>query len=141
MILVGANLPAPRAYPGEQRRFEMVDHQKVVDWVEAYKHAWSSNAPEDIAALFTEDALYYTGPFDSPWKGREMIVKDWLGRKDEPDSYTFRYEVLALGDDLGVVRGWTEYTTLGKHYSNIWLIRFGEQGRCREFTEWWMKKK
>jgi hypothetical protein len=101
MILVGANLPAPRAYPGEQRRFEMVDHQKVVDWVEAYKHAWSSNAPEDIAALFTEDALYYNGPFDSPWKGREMIVKDWLARKDEPDSYTFRYEVLALGDDLG----------------------------------------
>ena len=119
----------------------MVDHQKVVDWVEAYKRAWNSNAPGDIGVLFTEDALYYTGPFDSHWQGREMIVKDWLERKDEPGSYTFRYEVLALGDDLGVVRGRTEYTTLGKHYSNIWLIRFGEQGRCREFTEWWMKKK
>lgn len=29
----------------------------------------------------------------------------------------------------------------GKEFSNIWLIRFGKQGRCLEFTEWWLEKK
>jgi uncharacterized protein (TIGR02246 family) len=118
----------------------MIDQQTIENWVEGYIRAWGSNSPDDIAALFTEDALYFIGPFDSPWQGREAIVKSWLARKDEPGTYTFHYEVLAVDSDLGVVRGWTKYTTLGKEYSNIWLIRFGDQGHCREFIEWWVEK-
>jgi hypothetical protein len=25
-------------------------------------------------------------------------------------------------------------------YSNLWVIRFDADGRCREFTEWYMRR-
>jgi len=117
----------------------MVDQKMVSDWVEGYLRAWNSNDPQDIARLFSEDARYYTGPFDQPWQGRDTIVKNWLAGKDEPGSFNFRYEVLAASGDAGVVRGWTNYVNPAREYSNIWLMRFDPQGRCAEFTEWWVQ--
>ena len=118
-----------------------MDQTMVKAWVEGYLQAWNSNDVEDIGRLFSEDAAYYTSPFQEPWRGREAIIQGWLGRKDEPGTFRFRYQVLATGDDLGVVRGWTQYLNPEREYSNIWVIRFDEQGRSTEFTEWWMKRK
>jgi len=28
----------------------------------------------------------------------------------------------------------------GDRFSNLWVARFGADGRCSEFTEWWMLK-
>ncbi|NIN64423.1 MAG: hypothetical protein GTO63_06920, partial [Anaerolineae bacterium] len=61
-------------------------------WVEGYVRAWNSNQEEDIAQLFSEDALYYTGPFDEPWHGHDSIIQGWLGRKDEPGNFAFQYD-------------------------------------------------
>lgn len=112
----------------------------VENWVEGYLRAWNSNDPEEIGELFSEDAAYFTGPFVDPWKGRDAIVQEWLGRKDEPGTFRFRYEILAASDRTGVVRGWTRYLDPVREYSNIWVIKFDGQGRCEEFTEWWMQR-
>jgi uncharacterized protein (TIGR02246 family) len=117
-----------------------LDVSVVIAWVDEYVRAWNSNDSEDIGRLFTDDAAYYTGPFDTPWKGRDAIGQKWLSRKDEPNTTSFRYEVLANTSDQAVVRGWTHYHNTGREYSNIWLIRFGADGRCREFTEWWIAR-
>ena len=54
----------------------------------------------------------------------------------------FRYKILAVNDDLGVVRGWTIYKDdPPREYSNIWLIRLDDAGRCTEFTEWWVERR
>jgi ketosteroid isomerase-like protein len=98
--------------------------------------AWTTNDPADIAGLFTEDAEYYTAPYRQPWRGRDAIVAGWLQKKDEEGEWKFRSEVLAIADDLGFVRGWTDY--VDESYSNLWVIRLRD-GRCSEFTEWWMK--
>jgi hypothetical protein len=37
---------------------------------------------------------------------------------------------------LAVVRGETTYPD--ETYSNLWLIRLDDKGRCAYFTEWWM---
>jgi len=109
-------------------------------WVEAYMKAWGSNDPSDIGALFTEDAFYYTSPYREPWAGRKAIVEGWLGRKDDQGSWTFRFEVMNIGaGSTGFVRGWTAYADAT--YSNLWIIRLADDGRCEEFTEWWMKEK
>lgn len=112
--------------------------EAVETWLEGYIKAWGSNNPQEIGALFADDALYYTAPFREPWRGREAIVAGWIDIHDEPDNYTFRHEVLATEDNLGVVRGWTTYLNPPAEYSNLWLIRFDDQGRATEFTEWWM---
>jgi uncharacterized protein (TIGR02246 family) len=118
-----------------------MDTEKVAAWIEGYIRAWNSNDPQEIGNLFSPDAAYYTSPFAQPWQGRETIVQRWLDGKDQPGSFEFHYEVLASGDDLGVVRGWTKYLEPAREYSNIWLVRFDDQGRSKEFTEWYMQRK
>jgi hypothetical protein len=106
------------------------------EWVEAYRRAWESNAPPEIGALFTDDALYYTEPHAEPWRGRAGIVEGWLARRDEPGDATFEWQPLVETDELGVVTASTTYSTVS--YRNLWVIRFGPDGRCSEFTEWFM---
>ncbi len=108
-------------------------------WVGRYKEAWESNDPDQIGALFTADAEYYTAPFRPPWRGRQAILTGWIDRKDAPGDHEFRHEVLAVTDDLGFIRGWTRYP--GKQpeaYSNLWVIRLTAEGQASSFTEWWM---
>ena len=117
----------------------MVDVAAVEAWVERYVRAWESNEPAAIGALFTDDARYFTAPYREPWRGREEIVAGWLARKDEPGTWTFRHETLAVAGELGFVRGWTRYLNPPTDYSNLWVIRLTPDGRCSEFTEWWMQ--
>lgn len=112
----------------------------LASWVDRYVHAWKTNDPEEIGQLFSESARYFTAPYRKPWAGRDAIVKGWLDRKDDQGTWKFRYEILAATETLGFVRGWTTY--LGNEpneYSNLWLVSLDTQGRCSEFTEWWME--
>jgi len=86
--------------------------------------------------LFTENARYYTAPSREPWQGRAGIVEAWLARQDTPGTWTFRYEIMAVHEDMGFVRGWTTYTN-DDDYDNLWVIRLDGQ-LCSEFTEWFM---
>ena len=113
----------------------------ISSWVQRYLDAWGTNDAADIGDLFTEDAEYFTAPYRQPWRGRENIVENWLKRKDEQGSWGFRFEVLAVAERLGFVRGWTEYEEEHKRYSNLWVIRLAGDGRAAAFTEWWMEEK
>lgn len=116
-----------------------MDRDTVDRWMRAYIEAWQTNDPASIGALFTEDARYYTAPHREPWGGRQAIVDGWIARKDEPGQWDFRYEIVAIADDVAFVQGWTDYPEdQPKAYSNLWVIRLDEEGRCSEFTEWWM---
>ena len=106
-------------------------------WVDAYVRAWDTNDPEEIAALFSESARYFTAPYREPWNGQATILEEWLGRKDAQGDWSFRYEVLGIDGDLAFVRGWTHYET-DFDYSNLWVIRLDGDGRASEFIEWWM---
>lgn len=109
----------------------------VADWIAAYRRAWESNEPDDIRALFTEDARYRTEPWREPWRGRDRIVAEWLDRKDEPGDATFEWTPLSVTDELAIIQGTTVYRR-GTTYSNLWVIRLESDGRASEFTEWWM---
>lgn len=110
-------------------------------WVEQYRRAWETNDPSDIAALWTEDAVYYRRPDEEPVRGRSAIVDVWLEVADAPGETSFEYEVLGYGDGVGFVRGWTTYHTQPPgEFSNLWVIRLDRGGRAHEFTEWWMEK-
>ena len=110
----------------------------LADWMAAYERAWASNDPEEIGALFSDDALYFPTPFREPWRGRQEIVDGWLGRKDEPGGWAFEWQPLLDTAELAIVTGTTAYREPELTYSNLWVLRLDEDGRCREFTEWWM---
>lgn len=118
----------------------MTTKADVEKWLEKYVAAWKSNSPRQIAALFTEDAYYSTGPFDEPWIGQHAIIDGWLALGDQPSDWTFEYKVLAADGDLGMMEGTTVYKSAGT-FSNIWLMRFAPDGRCKDFREWFVRKR
>jgi nuclear transport factor 2 (NTF2) superfamily protein len=117
-----------------------MDRNSVERWVHGYERAWGSNDPTDIGALFTDDALYRFHPYDEPLRGREAIVAQWIQNKDEPEDYRFGFEVAGVDGNLAFVHGWTDYfTSPHRTYSNLWEIRLAPDGRCEDFTEWFMR--
>jgi ketosteroid isomerase-like protein len=114
----------------------------VTSWMEKYITAWKSNAPEDIRALFTPDAVYATSPHGSdPWRGQDKIVERWLAERDEPEDWTFEWSVLGVDGDLAFVQGHTNYLGDRPSYDNLWIIRLAPDGRASAFTEWYMARK
>jgi uncharacterized protein (TIGR02246 family) len=114
--------------------------EQVTAWIDGYVAAWNSNHPDDVGRLFSDDAAYYTAPHREPWRGREEIVTGWLDRKDEPGQTRFTWEPLVVTDDVAVVQGETVYLDPPQTYSNLWVIRLDRDGRCTEYTEWWMEQ-
>ena len=105
-------------------------------WVEGYIRAWTSNAADDIRALFTEDAVYATRPYDpDAWRGREQIVEKWIASADKPGGWRFEWSVLGTDGDLAFVQGRTTYLDDRPSYENLWVIRLGPDGRASAFTE------
>ena len=114
-------------------------NDQLAAWIAGYLRAWDSNDPADIGALFTEDARYLTEPYAAPWQGREQIVAGWLAHRDEPGDAAFSWAPHTVTPDVALVQGTTVYKDPPRTYSNLWVIRLAADGRCREFTEWWMQ--
>ncbi len=113
-------------------------------WLGRYRAAWTTDDPNQIAALFTEDATYSPRPFSKPWEGREAIVAKWVERGDSKEPWQFESELVAVEGDTGVVKGLTTYPAHDDQaedaYSNLWVIRLETDGRARSFAEWWVQR-
>ena len=131
-----------------------MDRSGVQAWLDRYVEAWKSYDPEQIGELFGADATYRYHPYDPDdevTRGREAIVRDWVepdgnaSTRDAPGTYDAHYEPFVLDGDRAVAIGtssyWTDTTrsTLDRIYYNVFLVRFDDDGRCVEFTEYFMK--
>jgi ketosteroid isomerase-like protein len=112
--------------------------EQIQGWLDAYVAAWRSYDRDAIGELFSEDAAYRYHPYDEPEQGREEIVAGWLEEPDEPGSWEARYEPLLVEGDRAVATGETRYAD-GQTFSNLFVLEFDDDGRCRDFTEWFME--
>jgi hypothetical protein len=117
----------------------------VQAWLDGYVAAWRSNEREPIEALFTEDALYRWrpyGPDERQARGHEAIVTAWLEEGDDPDSWEASYQPFAIDGERAVATGTSHYHATDSEpertYHNAFLLTFAADGRCSEFTEYWM---
>ncbi len=125
----------------------MIDLDSFRTWTDRYERAWRSNDPADAADLFTEDAVYRWRPWDSPADGaaagREAIVAAWLDDPDDPATWTLDCEPLAVNGSLGIVRCVARYRKTARQpartYHMIWLVELADDGRCRDFTEYFVE--
>ena len=130
-----------------------VDTATVAAWLDAYVAAWKSYDPEAIGALFTDEVKYRFHPYDDPVEGREAVVESWLGEgehegapgRDEEGTYDASYRPIAVDGDVAVASGSSTYTRgpggpIDEIYDNCFVMRFDADGRCREFTEWFVKR-
>ena len=129
-------------------------HRNQVDrWLADYIEAWRTYDRERIAALFSVDARYRHHPYDEWIRGREAIVGSWLGESniegastpDQPDTWRAEYRAIAVDGDVAVATGSTTYSAapggpVDRVFDNCFTLRFDEDGRCREFTEWYVRR-
>jgi hypothetical protein len=125
-----------------------INAEIVQRWLEAYTHAWLTYDPDAIGALFSDDAEYRWHPWDEGddvARGRAQIVAAWLENRDPAGTYRGAYRPLVVQDDLAIAVGESLYytdatqATPDRAYHNLWVLRFADDGRCRSFTEWYMK--
>lgn len=122
-----------------------LDRATFQDWLDRYVAAWRSYDPQAIGELFSEEADYRYHPKDDPVHGRDAIVASWLDEPDDPGTYDGHYEPLAIDGEEHVASGWSRYFDekgeVADEYWNIYLCRFDDDGRCRDFTEWWIRSR
>ena len=130
-----------------------MDRQAAQDWLNRYVDAWLSYDRDDIAALFAEDISYRYHPYDEPIVGRDAVVASWLGEaesedastRDAPGTYEAKYSPVAVDGDTVVATGSSQYRDepggpVVRTYENCFVMRFDDEGRCREFTEYYIKR-
>lgn len=125
-----------------------IDTAMVQRWLDAYNQAWITYDPDEIGALFADDAEYRYHPWDEGddvLRGRAQIVANWLENRDKAGTYRGEYKPLLIQGDQAIAVGLSYYytdetqATLDRAYHNLWVIRFTDAGQCRSFTEWYME--
>ena len=131
-----------------------MDRATAQAWLDRYVSAWLSYDANDIAELFTEDVAYRYHPNDDPIVGRAAVVASWLGEsesdvastRDAPGTYSARYAPVAVDGDVVVSTGISSYREqpdgpVVRVYDNCFVMRFDAQGRCSEFTEYYVQRR
>ena len=128
--------------------------EDVDRWLKDYVAAWKSYDRGQIEALFAEDISYRYHPEDDAIEGRAAVVESWLGEgdhadastRDEPGTYDAAYRAVAVDGQVAVATGISSYREspggpVVRVYDNCFVMQFDSEGRCREFTEWFIQRK
>ena len=104
----------------------------------AYERAWRTPGTEPLAELFAPDVTYLYDPYEEPVRGLDALGPWWEGGRDGPDEvFIMSSEVVAVDGDVAVVRAEVQYgDPVRQEYRDLWVLRFGGDGRCAAFEEW-----
>jgi hypothetical protein len=110
---------------------------RAVRWIETYEELWRTTGTDRLGELFAEDATYSMGPYESTEHGLAAIAELWERERVSADErFTMESEVIAIDDDVAVARIEVHYFDKPQEYRDLWIVRFGADGRCVAFEEW-----
>lgn len=121
-----------------------MERADVARWLAEYVEAWRTYDRDRILALFADEVSYRYHPFDDPVVGARALADSWLDDRDAPGSYDADYEPVAVDGQVAVAAGSSTYTradgSIRAIYDNCFVMHFDDDGRCREFTEWFVQR-
>ena len=131
-----------------------MDHETAQAWLDQYVAAWKSYDADEIAGLFSDGVRYRYYPYAVWIVGRDAVVASWLAEdtdaqgstRDDEGTYDAHYAPIAVDGEVVVATGTTTYTEtpggpVTQTFDNCFVMRFDEQDRCREFTEYYTKRR
>jgi hypothetical protein len=112
-----------------------MDREQVMGWVAGYERAWRTGDLAGLATLFTENARYSRSPYQEVDVGLDAIRAFWL--EDDDEVFTVSAEPVAVEGRDAVVRLEVRYgDPVRQEYRDLWVLRFADDGRVRDFEEW-----
>ena len=130
-----------------------MDRAAAQDWLDRYVTAWLTYEPDLIGDLFSEDVAYRYHPYDEPVtrpRRRRGVVARRLtdpaaSSRDAMGTFDASYAPVAVDGDVVVATGTSSYRDepggpVVRVFHNCFVMRFDDDGRCREFTEFYMRQ-
>jgi hypothetical protein len=116
-----------------------VDPAAFASWLDRYFAAWASNDPDEVAGLFSADAVYSWGPFREPARGRDAIVAAWV-EGGVPEDLHLEHEPLATSERRGIAHWRASFRSpegSRVELDGILVCDFDDESRCVLHREWY----
>lgn len=117
-----------------------VTRESVAAWLGRFAQGWERRDTDALVHLFTADGAFWETPFGPPEVGSETMRQGWDELWPYQRDRQMHGEVLAVEGDMALARWWATYTRLPdkvhRELDGILLLRFADDGRCRELIEW-----
>ncbi len=75
-------------------------------WLAAYHHAWITHNAEQVAQLFTENAVYHSHPFRPPYQSRAEIQAYWQRSTPSQENLEVRWGTPIVSDNRVAIEWW-----------------------------------
>jgi hypothetical protein len=112
-----------------------MNRDEVMRWVGGYEQAWRDGDVGAVERLFTDEARYLASPYEAPKVGHDAIKAFWLD--DEGRTFEMSASLVAVDGRTAIVRLEVQYgEPTRQEYRDLWVLRFGGDGRVEEFEEW-----
>ena len=112
-----------------------MDHDGVLAWVSDYERAWRDSDVYAVERLFAPDIRYRRSPYEPDDVGHQAVKTFWL--EDQGQAFTLEAWVVSLEGVTAVVRVLVNYLApTQQEYTDLWVLRFGDDGRVADFEEW-----
>jgi len=115
-----------------------MDPERVTSWITAYERAWRTPGTEALSGVFTANATYLQGPYETPVVGLPAIAAMWEADRDAPDEvFEMSSSIVAIDADTAVARVEVRYgKPVQQEYRDLWIMSFTDDGLCLRFEEW-----
>jgi len=118
-----------------------ISEQDLESWLAAYGAAWEAKDPAQVAALFTENALYQETPYAEPYRGRDGIASYWASVTADQADIEFRSEVIAIEGITGVAIWSANFRSIAGDVSvglnGVFILEFSDTSHVKLLREWW----
>ncbi|HYO75204.1 MAG TPA: nuclear transport factor 2 family protein [Thermoanaerobaculia bacterium] len=117
------------------------ESERAARWAERYFRSWKTKNPDDVRALFTEDAVYYYGPFRPPARGREEIVRRWVSNAAQANVHC-AHEVVAVSGAAAVIHWSVSFDQPAGRLAmdGVLIVQLNENGLCYSHREWYVEE-
>lgn len=111
------------------------------DWLERYLRPQEQCDPEAIKELFSEEGVYWWGPFNEPRHGVNSIYMHHKNALSHQEDIKYTYEILATSEDYGIAKFYLTLNDLVPDepdtYEGIFLVYLNDKKKCTLFQEWY----